>query len=135
MNYLKEYGIAFITFFTIDLLWLGIVAKNLYNKHLGFILSSSPNWFAAIIFYLLYIAGVVFFVIDPAIKKGSWKYALFAGIFFGFITYATYDLTNLATLKDWPINITIIDLIWGSTLGGSVSWITYSIITKMNWLK
>ncbi|MGH4117392.1 DUF2177 family protein [Clostridium sp.] len=89
---------------------------------------------AALSFYLLYIIGIVFFVINPAIEKKSWKYALFAGMFFGFITYATYDLTNLATLKDWPFKITIIDLIWGSTLCGSVSLITYNILTKMKWM-
>ncbi|MGK0466444.1 DUF2177 family protein [Clostridium sp.] len=131
MNYLKEYGVAFITFFTIDLLWLGIFAKNLYKKYLGYILSPNTNWLAAISFYLLYIAGIVFFVISPAIEKKSWKYALFAGMFFGFITYATYDLTNLATLKDWPIKITIIDLIWGSSLGGAVSLITYNVLTRL----
>jgi uncharacterized membrane protein len=131
MNYLKEYGVAFITFFTIDLLWLGIFAKNLYKKYLGYILSPNTNWVAAISFYLLYIAGIVFFVISPAIEKKSWKYALFAGMFFGFITYATYDLTNLATLKDWPIKITIIDLIWGSSLGGAVSFITYNVLTRL----
>jgi uncharacterized membrane protein len=131
MNYLKEYGVVFITFFTIDLLWLGIFAKNLYKKYLGYILSPNTNWLAAISFYLLYIAGIVFFVISPAMEKKSWKYALFAGMFFGFITYATYDLTNLATLKDWPIKITIIDLIWGSTLGGAVSWITYNVLTRL----
>ncbi|MBU3110157.1 DUF2177 family protein [Clostridium lacusfryxellense] len=134
MNYLREYGIAFITFITIDLFWLGIFAKNIYKKHLGFIMSSNPNWLAAIGFYLLYIVGILFFVVNPAIEKGSWKYALFAGIFFGFITYATYDLTNLATLANWPIKITIIDLIWGSTICGTVSWVTYTVITKMKWM-
>ena len=133
MNYLREYGITFIIFFAVDLLWLGIFAKNFYNKHLGYILSPSPNWFAAIAFYLLYIVGIIFFVINPAIEKGSLSYALFAGMFFGFITYATYDLTNLATIKDWPLLITVIDLIWGIFLGGLVSLIVYSILTKMNW--
>jgi uncharacterized membrane protein len=130
VNYIKEYGIAFIAFFTIDLLWLTIVAKDLYNKHLGFLMSSSPNWFAAIAFYLLYIIGIVFFVINPAIEKRSWMYALFAGMFFGFITYATYDLTNLATIKNWPSIITVIDLIWGTLLCGSVSLITYFIFIR-----
>lgn len=130
MNYLKEYGIAFITFFTIDLFWLGVIAKDLYKKHLGFIMSSSPNWVAAGIFYVVYIVGIVFFVIHPAIEKKSWMYALFVGLFFGFITYATYDLTNLATIKDWPLKITIIDLIWGSTLCGLVSLVSYTILSR-----
>lgn len=93
----------------------------------------TPNWTVAILFYLLYLAGVVWFVINPALEKQSWKYALFGGMFFGLITYATYDLTNLATLKDWPVMITVIDLIWGTTLGGLVSFLTWFIVTKAGW--
>lgn len=131
MKFLKEYLIAFVVFFTIDLIWLGVVAKKLYRDHLGFLLSPNPNWAAAIAFYLLFIIGIIFFVINPALEKESLRYALFAGLFFGFITYATYDLTNLATIANWPLKITIIDLIWGSTLCGLVSVITYTILTKI----
>jgi uncharacterized membrane protein len=127
---IKMYGIAFLSFLVIDLVWLGFIANDLYRKYLGFIMRPSPNWTAAIIFYLLYLAGLVFFVINPAVMKGSWKFALFAGMFFGLITYATYDLTNLATLKNWPFLITVIDLVWGTTLGGLVSIITYLVVTK-----
>jgi uncharacterized membrane protein len=125
--FLKLYGIAFIVFFAIDLLWLGVVAKNLYNQYLGHLLKANVNWIAAIIFYLIFIGGLVFFAIMPAVDKGLWTQALLLGALFGFITYATYDLTNLATLKDWPIFITIIDLIWGTTLGAVVSVFTYLI--------
>jgi uncharacterized membrane protein len=127
---IKMYGIAFLSFLVIDLVWLGFIANDLYRKYLGFIMRPSPNWTAAIIFYLLYLAGLVFFVINPAVMKGSWKFALFAGMFFGLITYATYDLTNLATLKEWPFLITVVDLVWGTTLGGLVSIITYLVVTK-----
>ncbi len=96
-------------------------------------MSPSPNWIAAIAFYLLYIAGLVFFVIAPALDKRSLDYAIFAGMFFGLVTYATYDLTNYATLKDWPVIITVIDLAWGSFLGATVSFLTYQIISKLNW--
>jgi len=130
-EYLKIYGVAFIAFITIDLVWLGFIANRLYQKHLGFIMRPSPNWGVAILFYLLYLAGLIFFVIHPALEKQSWKYALFAGMFFGFITYATYDLTNLATLKNWPVIITAIDLIWGSVLGGLVSVVTWYVVTKV----
>ena len=128
--FLKMYGVAFVAFLVIDLVWLGFIANNLYRKYLGFIMRPSPNWTAAIVFYLLYLAGLVFFVINPAVEKSSWKFALLAGMFFGLITYATYDLTNLATLKDWPFLITVIDLIWGTTLGGLVSVITYLVVSK-----
>lgn len=126
-EFLKVYLIAFVVFLVIDLIWLGLVAKNLYKQKLGFIMSAKPNWIAALIFYLIFIAGLLFFVINPAIENNSWTYALFAGMFLGFLNYATYDLTNLATLKDWPLKITIIDLIWGTFLGGSVSVITFFV--------
>ena len=123
--FLKLYLIAFILFFVIDLLWLGIIAKDIYKKYLGHLMSTEVNWIAAIIFYLLFIGGLVFFVIMPAVEAGSIGKALLYGALFGFITYATYDLTNLATLKDWPLKITFIDLAWGTFLGTSTSTITY----------
>ncbi len=126
--FIKYYLVALIVFLVIDLLWLGLIAKNLYSKQIGHLMSENVNWIAAIVFYLLFIVGLVFFVIMPAIEKGSWSYALLVGFLFGLITYATYDLTNLATLKDWPISITIIDLVWGSSLGGLVSMITFFIV-------
>lgn len=128
MMFLKIFGVALVIFFAIDILWLGLIAKKMYSKHLGFIMSPSVKWIPAIIFYVLFVIGITFFVISPAIDKQSWSYALLAGMFFGFITYATYDLTNLATLKDWPLVITIIDLAWGSFLGGAVSILTFLIL-------
>lgn len=128
MELIKRYFVALFVFFIIDMIWLGIVAKKLYQKELGFILSEKPNWAAAIIFYLIFISGLIFFVINPAIIKDSLTYALLVGMFFGFITYATYDLTNLATIKNWPLKITLIDLVWGTSLGGAVSSITFMIL-------
>lgn len=130
-EFLKTYAVTFGVFIVIDLLWLGLIAKNLYQKELGFIMSDSPNWVAAIIFYLIFIVGLIFFVINPALAKDSWKYALLVGLFFGFITYSTYDLTNLATLKDWPLKVTIIDLIWGSSLGATVSTLSFFIVKML----
>ena len=83
------------------------------------------NWIAAIIFYVIFIGGLVLFVILPAVQSASLSHALLFGAFFGFITYATYDLTNLATLKDWPLTVTLVDLAWGTSLGALVSSITY----------
>lgn len=127
-EFIKTYLVTFAVFFAIDIVWLGVVAKDLYRKELGFIMAEKANWIAAVIFYAIFIVGLVFFVINPALLKESWKYALGVGLFFGFITYATYDLTNLATLKDWPLKITIIDLIWGTSLGGLVSTVSYFIL-------
>src|SRR6056297_2379058 len=131
MDYIKMYFITLAVFFVIDLTWLGLIAKNLYSQQLGFIMKENVNWIAAISFYLIFIIGIVYFVVNPAIINDNWKYALFAGMLFGFISYATYDLTNLATLKDWPFKITIIDLIWGTSLGGLTSIISFLIYKKI----
>lgn len=130
---IKIYLMALTTFFAIDMVWLGFVAKNLYAKQLGFLMKSDINWIAALLFYALYIAGLTFFVITPALQKHSWMYAVLAGAFFGLICYATYDLTNLATVKNWPIIITVIDLIWGTVLAAAVSFVTYIVATKFHW--
>lgn len=130
--FLKLYAIALPVFIVIDLIWLGLVAKNFYKDQIGFLMKSDVNWTAAIIFYLLFIIGLVLFVIAPAIEKGSWVPALMFGALFGLITYATYDLTNLATLKDWPLLVTFVDLAWGAVLAASVSTITYFIASKIS---
>jgi uncharacterized membrane protein len=127
LTFMKLYGITFIIFFAIDLFWLGVVAKNIYKQYLGELMSPTVNWVAAIIFYLLFIGGLVFFVLMPAVDAGSIGKALLYGALFGLITYATYDLTNLATLKGWPIEITLIDLAWGTFLGASTSTLAYLV--------
>lgn len=118
------YLITLAVFFLIDMIWLGIVAKGFYRRHLGPMLSPKVNWAPAILFYLLFIVGLLVFVIKPALIGGEPLKALFLGALFGLISYATYDLSNLATLKDWPLGVTIVDLIWGSVLGGAVSFIS-----------
>jgi uncharacterized membrane protein len=126
----KLYLITLPVFFLIDMIWLGLVAKNFYSKNIGFLMKTDINWPAAIIFYLLFIAGLVFFVITPALDKRQWVHALFAGALFGIVSYATYDLTNLATMKDWPLIVTVIDLVWGMVLSASVSTVSYFIAVK-----
>jgi len=128
---IKLYLIALPIFFIIDMIWLGLIATNFYKSQIGMLMKPDINWTAAIIFYLLFIGGLVFFAIEPAVAKSSWTTALFLGAFFGFITYATYDLTNLATLKDWPILVSIVDMAWGTVLGASVSVITYFVAANI----
>lgn len=118
--FFKLYGITLPIFFALDMLWLGLVAKPFYSKNIGSLLRSDVNWAAAILFYLLFIAGLVLFVITPAVEKGSWMRALTYGALFGLITYATYDLTNLATMKDWPVIVTVVDMAWGTVLAAAV---------------
>lgn len=125
LTFLKLYAVSFIIFFAIDLFWLGIIAKKLYQAEIGHLLKTDVNWIAAVLFYLLFIGGLVIFVLMPAVESGNIVKAILLGALFGFITYATYDLTNLATLKDWPLKITIIDLVWGTFLGTSTSTLSY----------
>ncbi|NIQ98527.1 MAG: DUF2177 family protein [Desulfuromonadales bacterium] len=114
--YLKLYLLTIPVFFAIDLLWLGVVARDLYQKNLAHLLSATVNWPAAFVFYLIYIAGILFFAVRPALADQSLFKAAFLGALFGFFTYATYDLTNLATLRDWPLKIVLVDIAWGTLL-------------------
>jgi len=123
--FIKLFLIAFILFLLIDMVWLGLIAKPLYQQYLGGLLKANVNWIAAIIFYIIFIVGLVLFVIYPAMDKKSLSTAMLYGALFGFITYATYDLTNLATMNHWPLEITLIDLAWGTFLGFSTSTLTY----------
>ena len=128
MNIIRNYLIVFIVFFAIDILWLGFVAKDLYGKHLGHLMRDKTNWPAAVIFYMIFIGGLMFFVLNPALEKSSYAYALIVGGLYGFITYSTYDMTNLATLKDWPLTITIIDITWGTVLNALTAMVSFFII-------
>ncbi len=130
--FLKLYAIALPIFLAIDMVWLGLVAKNFYRDQIGFLMKSEVNWAAAVAFYLLFTMGLVLFVIAPAIEKNSWKHALFFGALFGLVTYATYDLSNLATLKDWPLWVTIVDLVWGTVLAASTSTAAFLIARKFS---
>jgi len=127
MRYLKLYLVSLTAFLVIDMLWLGLVARSFYQQQLGFIMAPSVNWFAAAIFYLLFIVGILFFVVVPGLESGSLKTTLLRAALFGLITYATYDLTNLATLKDWPVLLTVVDLIWGTVLSVLVSSVGFVV--------
>lgn len=118
------YLLTIPAFFVIDLVWLGLVASKFYKTQIGFILGPT-NWTAAIIFYLLYILGIIIFAVHPALQAGSFTKAVLLGALFGFFAYATYDFTNLATVKDWPLLVTVVDLLWGTVLTSSVAAISY----------
>lgn len=125
LKFLQLYLVTLGAFFVIDMIWLGLVARKFYRDQLGFIMAPRVYWPAAIIFYLLFIVGLIFFVTYPSILRESGVFAFFAGAFFGLICYATYDLTNLATLKDWPLKVTLVDLAWGSVLSGTLTLIGF----------
>jgi len=123
-----SYLITLVVFLVLDMLWLGIIAKSIYQKYLGGFLTDNVNWTAAIVFYLIYVVGISIFAIYPSVNKGSVYHAILMGALFGFFTYATYDLTNLATLKSWPLTIVFIDIIWGSVLSALVSFSGFYIV-------
>ena len=124
---IKLYGVAFAVFMVIDLIWLGFVANNLYRKAIGPLMRDTPNWPVAFAFYALFVVGLLYFAIAPAVDGGTLQDALVKGALFGFFTYATFDLTNWAVLKGWTPWIVPIDMAWGTALGASVASITWLI--------
>ena len=131
-DFIIRYLVAGVLFAIIDGIWLSFVANKLYRSQLGSLLLDKPNLPAAVVFYLVFLVGLVVFVINPAISSGDWKVALGLGVLFGFVTYATYDLTILATLKGYPLTITIVDLIWGTVLTASVSLVAFFILQRIS---
>ena len=116
MKYIYLYLLTLAIFLIIDFIWLNFIAKNLYSSKIGHLLTENPNLIPAGIFYLLFVVGVIIFAILPGYEARSITKAIFLGALFGLMTYSTYDLTNLATLKNWPLSVTIIDLIWGTSI-------------------
>jgi uncharacterized membrane protein len=119
--YLKLYLASLVVFFAADMVWLVFVARSFYKKYLGYIMAPTVNWLPAIIFYLLFIVGILVFVVLPGVKENSLQSTILKALLFGLITYATYDLTNLATINQWPLAVTLVDLIWGMVLSTIVS--------------
>ena len=114
----------------IDFVWLSVVANKFYKSQIGTLLLEKPNMLAAVAFYIIYVIGIVVFVLTPALEKNSWQYAAGYGALFGLIAYATYDLTNLATLKGWTLKLVVVDLLWGAVLTGGVAVLSYWVIRQ-----
>jgi uncharacterized membrane protein len=115
-DFAKHYLITLVVFLILDGIWLGVVARRLYQSQIGFLMAKAPKWAAAGVFYLLFVVGLVVFCVTPGVREGSTGQAAWRAALFGLVTYATYDLTNLATVEGWPILVTVIDLAWGTTL-------------------
>ena len=128
---LLTYVVSVPVFFIVDMIWLGLIARGFYRKALEPLLTPNINWTAAIIFYFLFLVGILIFALLPGIERRSLVYTIAMAAFFGFISYATYDLTNLATLRDWPLMLSIVDMIWGSFLSASTAAITYLIMSRI----
>lgn len=130
-DFFMKFVVSGALFAIIDGVWLSVIANKLYRSQLGSLLLDKPNLPAAVAFYLIFLFGLVVFVINPAVNSGDWKMALGLGALFGFVTYATYDLTNLATLKGYPLTITIVDMLWGTVLTASVSVAAFFVLQKL----
>ena len=111
-RYLAAYASTLIVMVALDMLWLGVIAKPLYQDAIGHLMSQRPRIVIAAIFYAVYALGLMIFVVQPQ-RDSGWGQTIAMGALFGFFAYATYDLTNLATLKDWPVGITLVDMAWG----------------------
>lgn len=116
MKYILLYLLTFLVFLAIDAVWLLFISKNLYSKEIGHLMADKALLLPALIFYLLFVVGIMVFAIMPGYEAKSLSKTLMLSALFGLMTYATYDLTNQATLKDWPLKITVIDIIWGTSL-------------------
>ncbi len=123
----KTYVFTLIPFLVLDAIWLGLVAPSFYKSQIGHLMTDTPNFLAAGIFYLLYVVGMVVFVTG---REGTLKETILRGAFFGFIAYATYDLTNLATLQGWPVLVTVVDLIWGTFLSATTALGARSLLSR-----
>lgn len=131
-NYIYAYLTSLGAMAVFDAAWLGLIAPAFYKKHIGFIMTDKPNWIAAIAFYLIFILGVTVFVVYPGWKNVDSLVKIgLLGALFGLVTYATYDLTNQATLKNWPHIVTIVDLLWGTALTAVVSVVAVSILKAL----
>ncbi len=118
---LKLYLITLIVFLGIDAVWLGLVAPKFYRSQIGHLMAEKANLAVAGLFYLLFVGALVYFVVAPAVQSGEMRDVLLRGALFGLVTYATYDLTNHATLRDWPITVTVVDMAWGTFLTAATS--------------
>jgi uncharacterized membrane protein len=128
MNGIIQVVVTGVIMGAIDAVWLSVVANKFYKSQLGNLLMDKPNMPAAVLFYVIYVIGVVAFVLMPALEKQSWTHAAGYGALFGLVAYATYDLTNLATLKGWPVKLVVVDLLWGMALTATVAVLAYWVM-------
>ena len=123
--FMKLYAVGLVSFVVLDLLWLGVVARSFYQEQMGQLMRANVNWAAAIAFYLVFILGIIVLAVWPAMERQSLRHACILGALFGLVTYAAYDLTNLATLEGFPLRVALVDMTWGTVLCAGISAIIY----------
>jgi uncharacterized membrane protein len=130
LKYFILYLLTIPVFFALDMLWLGFVAKDFYRRSFGYLMRPDTNWGAAVVFYLLFIIGLLMFAVLPGLEKGSFLRAMFLGASFGFFCYATFDLTGYAVIRDFPFQVVLVDILWGVFLSGAVAGASYFLGEK-----
>ncbi len=131
MKYIYLFIGTFAIFMAIDLLWIGVLMKDFYRDRIGFLMAKDVRWGAAMVFYVLYIAGILYFVVLPVLEsRGGIEVVLLKGALLGLLCYATYDLTNMATLEGWPLSMVVVDMIWGTILTALVSGGSFLLASK-----
>jgi len=128
---IRLYLLTLAVFLTLDSLWLGIVSKDFYRKQIGWLMNKDFDFRVAAIFYLLFTVGILFLVLVPAIEKNSINQAVLMGGLLGLCSYGAYDLTNMAVIKNWPLVVTIVDMLWGTVLGASVAGVSFFLKRKI----
>lgn len=129
---LAAYGAALAVVVALDLLWLGVIARSFYQQGIGHLMAERPNFAVAGLFYALFVLGVTIFAVAPPIGAGGWQRAALVGALFGFFAYATYDLTNLATLKDWPLGVALVDMAWGTFVGAAAAAVGRAVFDRLS---
>tara|TARA_B100000767_G_C19759401_1_gene534467 strand:- start:631 stop:1029 length:399 start_codon:yes stop_codon:yes gene_type:complete len=125
MIYIKLFLTSFITFLLLDALWIGLIARSFYSKQLSLYLTDNVIWLSALIFYVIFNIGLLIFVILPSIEKNSYSTLFIYSLLYGLVTFATYDLTNLATIKDWPLIVSIVDMLYGMFVALAASSVAF----------
>ncbi|MDP2332531.1 MAG: DUF2177 family protein [Reyranella sp.] len=128
---LVGYLVALATLAVLDAVWLGLVSREFYKARLGQLLLDRPIWSVAILFYLIHAAGIAVFAVPPAVAAGTWPAAAFYGALFGFCVYAAYDITNLATLRGWPMAVSLVDLVWGAAATAAATLAAFLVVRSV----
>ncbi|MCC7183128.1 MAG: DUF2177 family protein [Rhodocyclaceae bacterium] len=129
-NFAIAYLAAAAIFFALDFVWLTVATRLLYRPLLGSLLADTPNFVVAALFYLVYLVGLVVFAILPAANGGTWIMAAGLGALLGLVAYGTYDFTNLSTLRDWPLMVSLVDLLWGTGLSAIAATVGYAALRQ-----
>lgn len=127
MTYVVAYLSTAVVFFGLDALWLGVIARTAYRRWIGHLMADEINLMAAFWFYLAYVFALIIFAVAPALREGAWTTAVIYGALFGLFAYGTYEMSNFATLRDWPIRMVIVDLAWGTALSATSAYAGYAI--------